>query len=226
MSSTIPSALEKQMNVRRSPKRAKAANDSSIGLHAVDEQVTMDGIPAEKRHLEIAPKKKSEKFGPPDFNADSDEQSAEAFMLDKPQLPASIGKVDPIAEAPSRVWYFRSRELGEKGPLKGKAMQEHLERGHVNIGCIVWREDWNDWLPAERVFPSLVAEAKKQTQKARLKRALKKTDYQMPSESDPHFELNRRKRRKNQIFIGAIVAGVVLIIVLLVVLLKLVSNNP
>ena len=113
----------------------------------------MDGIPAEQRHKEeLLPKKKSESFGPPDFNSDSNEQPYETFMLDKPRLPASLGKVDPIAEAPSRVWYFRSRELGEKGPLKGKMMQECLDRGQVKVGCIVWRDDWHDWLPAECSF--------------------------------------------------------------------------
>ena len=47
--------------------------------------------------------------------------------------------------------------MAKKGPFKAKAMQAELDSGNVNLGCIVWREDWEDWQPAERVFPSLVA---------------------------------------------------------------------
>ena len=224
--STIHSNLKKQYNVRPSQPRTNAAEDSSIGLHAVDEQVTMDRIPVEGQPEESPPPENSLNFGPPDFNPENEEHVTAAFMLGKPKLPASIGKVDPIAEAPTRIWYFRSRELGEKGPFKGKGMQEQFDCGNVKVGCIVWREDWNDWLPAEKVFPSLVAEAKTRRRKVRLSRAIKESNYQMPAELDPNFELNQRKRRKNQIFIGAIAIGVVLIVVLLVVLLKLVSNNP
>ena len=79
------------------------------------------------------------------------------FLLDKPQPPTTMGKIDPIEEAPRNVWYYRCKELGEKGPLKAKTMQEELDNGNVTIGCIVWRDDWEDWQAAERVFPSLVA---------------------------------------------------------------------
>lgn len=147
-------------------------------------------------------------------------------MLDKPQLPATMGKIDPIAEAPTQVWYFRSRELGERGPLKAKAMQEHIDQGDVKVGSVVWRDDWNDWIPAEIAFPSLVAEAKSKRRIARVARAFKEANYAMPAGLGSETEMNKRNRRKKSIFISAVASGVFIIVVLLVVLLKLVANNP
>lgn len=223
--STLPNALKKKHR-RRKKKHEVTADDSAIRVHAVDEQVTMDGVPAENRHQESAPKNNRGRNYRHDSDSGIDEQSAEPFTLDKPQLPATIGKVDPIAESPTSVWYFRSRELGEKGPFKGKQMQEHLDQGNVKIGCIVWREDWHDWIPAERVFPSLVAEDKSNRQKTKVARAIKESNYQLPIELDPENDLHKRRRRKNQIFASAIAIGILIIIVLLTVLLTLVSNNP
>lgn len=224
--STIPSELEKRLHVRRGKQPVKRSEDSSIGLHEVDEQVTMDGMPAENRQTESIPKSKKERESPSPVGDDADASPAEVFMLDKPKLPATMGKIDPIAESPTRIWYFRSRELGERGPLKGKAMQKHLDQGDIRVGCIVWREDWNEWLPAERVFPTLAVSANKKPQKSRASRGFKEANYQTPVKPNPLSEVKQRQRKKNQIFAGAVLAGVVIIIVLLVVLLKLVSNNP
>jgi len=146
------------------------------------------------------------------------------FILDKPAPPETLGKVDPIEEAPKRVWYFRSKELGEKGPLKAKAMREHLDKGDVKVGCIVWREDWEDWLPAEKVFPTLAATAKELRQKEMMNRAFKDANYQIPDEFNPHSELNRKRRRKHQIFVAAIALGICIIGVLVFVLVKLLGT--
>ena len=152
------------------------------------------------------------------------ESSSELFLLAKPKPPETRGKVDPIAEAPTRVWYFRSRELGEKGPLKGKVMQEHLDRGDVKIGCIVWREDWEDWAPAEKVFPSLAAKAKSKRMKEKMHRAFKDANYQIPDELNPQSELSKKRRKKALIFRSLIVVGIVIIIGLAVVLFQLISQ--
>ena len=120
LESTIPSLEEKQKKMRRP---GDDGGDSFVGLHDADEQITMDGTPAETQSTNAIAKlkKRSKPISKKQFDSDN---STELFMLDKPLPPDSFGKVDPIAEAPSRVWYFRSHELGEKGPLKAKAMQK------------------------------------------------------------------------------------------------------
>ena len=198
------------------------SGDSSIGLHDVDSQSTQDGLPAELRHAQATDVDK-QNSDPSSFESESGERSASLFMLEKPQLPATLGKVDPIAESPSRIWYFRSRMLGEKGPLKGKAMQQHLDRGDVCVGCIVWRDDWNDWIPAEKVFPKLVAEVQGQSQKS--DGSKRRTSDSLTSRLDSGTDQLQRKRQLNQIFIAAIAGGVFIILILLVVLLNLLAEG-
>lgn len=83
--------------------------------------------------------------------------SSGVFMLDSPSPSPDFGKVDPIETAPTKVWYFRNKELGERGPLKAKVMQQHVSSGDVAAGCMVWREDWDDWVAAEAAFPQIEA---------------------------------------------------------------------
>jgi hypothetical protein len=225
LESKIPSQFNKLEQLRHGRERDDAEPDSLNDLHSVEEQVTSVGMPAEMRHGQgVRPPAAKQPVGSNEFDFHDSNNSLDVFMLDKPAPPNTLGKIDPIAEAPDRVWYFRSRKLGEKGPLKAKAMQSHLDSGDVAIGCIVWRDDWEDWAPAEKVFPSLVAEAKSRRKKARVKRAFKDANYQIPEELDPKSSFNRRRRRKNMIFASAIAAGVVVILVLVFVLAKLLSN--
>ncbi len=146
--------------------------------------------------------------------------STDSFLLDKPEPPPTLGKVDPIAEAPRKVWYFRSKSLGEKGPLKGREIQSHLDNGDIEVGCLVWREDWEDWQPAERVFPSLVAMA----EHIQAKRQRQIESYEVTDVLSPHWERRRRQRRSTILGIVAIVAGLVTIGALTVVLIRLLSN--
>lgn len=143
--------------------------------------------------------------------------NTEPFLLDKPQLPSTMGKIDPIAEAPGKVWYFRSQEFGERGPLKARQMQEQLDAGVVTIGCIVWREDWDDWHPAERVFPSLV----KLVESARAVESRESSSIKTKElKSRSRFRLRHRRRRMITmvIFVGSmlIVAGLVYLLIRLV----------
>lgn len=145
--------------------------------------------------------------------------TADSFLLDKPEPPTTLGKVDPIAEAPRKVWYFRSKVLGEKGPLKGREMQEYLDKGDVNVGCIVWREDWEDWQPAERVFPPLVALAEQLETNRK-----DQSGSKIPDELNPHSALQRSRRRMRIIGIVAIAAGLLTIGALAFVLIQLISS--
>ncbi len=222
LKSTIPSAQEKLKKTRRRGHKPK--QDSFVGLHDADEQITMDGVPAETQSVQAIAKLKKKRTKPITKKQFDSDNSTELFMLDKPLPPETLGKVDPIAEAPNSVWYFRSHELGEKGPLKAKAMQKHLDRGDVTVGCVVWRQDWEDWAPAEAVFPTLVAQAKAERRKARLTRAFKEANYEIPDEINPKSELRRLKRRNQRIFIAAITVGLGIVGMLVYVLVNLLAG--
>ena len=91
----------------------------------------------------------------PVFATTQDGNSSGIFMLDRPSPSPDFGKVDPILAAPDKVWYFRNQEVGERGPLKSKVMQQHVKSGDVSAGSLVWREDWEDWAAAEDAFPQI-----------------------------------------------------------------------
>lgn len=217
--STIPSPLEKA-RPRRRPSHV--GSDSKIELLDTENDPSI-GLPM-NRAINTAGARASKAPAAPKRANSNPTSSSNSFELDKPGPPESLGKIDPIAEAPKRVWYFRSREIGEKGPLRAKAMREHVDRGEVTVGCIVWREDWEDWMPAEKVFPALAEQAKQMRQQDRVDRAFKDANYKIPDEFNPHSELNKKRRFRHQLFIAAIAAGILVIGVLIYVLINLLSG--
>ncbi len=132
----------------------------------------------------------------------------EQFLLEKPAVSINLGKIDPIAEAPEKVWYFRSRELGEKGPLKARQMQECIDCGEVSFGCVVWREDWEDWQLAERVFPPLVAIENRRVNLDRF-------------HGHSEFHIGQRRQKKWEIF--AISVGLLIVVGLLYLIVILLA---
>ena len=124
---------------------------------------------------------------------------SESFLLSKPV--AKIGS-DPLKSNPDLVWILRHKRLGEKGPLKAREVEEMLENNQLRPGFIVWRQDWDDWLPIEEVFPQLAA--KTQSGPA----------YEIPAELNPHSEVNRKRRARKWIWMCCSAAAFLLVAVL------------
>lgn len=200
-----------------------ASPSKTSSIFDVDNQITEAGLlPAIRLEssqnelvipTELAPHKTSS-LGKSSLSDDSD-----SFLLEKPQPSSTLGKVDPIAEAPRLVWYYRSKDFGEKGPLKAKQIQAELDEQNLTIGCIVWREDWEDWQPAEKVFPTLVALAEANEAK-RLMRDARKL---IPDELNPHSEFRRRQRQRRLLGMAAIATGICIAGALLYYLWRLTS---
>jgi len=128
-----------------------------------------------------------------------DENSSESFLLAKPV--AKIGD-DPLKANPNLVWYLRHKRLGEKGPLKARQVEEMLEAGQIRVGYIVWREDWNDWVPAEEVFQGLNKPAEDESA------------YRIPAELNPHSEASRKRRAQKRFWMCFNAAAFLLVVVL------------
>lgn len=140
---------------------------------------------------------------------DETAEESESFLLAKPV--AKIGD-DPLRTNPDLVWYLRHKRLGEKGPLRAQQVEEMLESGQIRAGYIVWREDWNDWVPAEEVFPSLV------------KPATNGSTYEIPEELNPHSEASRKRRAKKRFWMCFNAATFLLVIVLVYCISKFSSS--
>jgi hypothetical protein len=124
-----------------------------------DNQDTAEGLDpvarqeSEQLDIEIAPAEVVPNRNKGRFKLPEPEEARENFSLDKPTQ--NLGAEDPILEAPHLIWYYRNKEQGERGPLKSKAMQHELSHGGISPDGFVWREDWETWLPAAKVFPDL-----------------------------------------------------------------------
>ena len=139
----------------------------------------------------------------PDFYSDDYEEAesaeeAESFLLAKPAVKING---DPLKSDPDLVWYLRHKRLGEKGPLKARQVEAMLESGQLRAGFIVWREDWNDWVPAEKIFPQL---AEKPSEPA----------YKIPDELNPHSEVSRKRRSQKRFWMCFNAAAFLIVIVL------------
>jgi hypothetical protein len=72
--------------------------------------------------------------------------------------PAGMdGANDPIAEAPTAIWYVRPPTGGQYGPARGDIMRKWISEGRVSSDSLVWREGWTDWQNAGKLFPALQA---------------------------------------------------------------------
>ena len=126
--------------------------EGSSQLIGLDAQDTIDGDLAGEPVYSATPSP-PESLSP--VFATAQDGNSGIFMLDRPSPSPDFGKIDPIKAAPDKVWYFRNKEIGEKGPLKSRVMQQHVIAGDVSAGCLVWREDWEDWAAAEDAFPQI-----------------------------------------------------------------------
>jgi uncharacterized protein DUF4339 len=72
-------------------------------------------------------------------------------------VATSATEPDPIAEAPTAVWYVRTTAGGQFGPAPGDVMRQWLLERRVGADCLVWREGWPEWKKAPLVFSRLGA---------------------------------------------------------------------
>lgn len=70
-------------------------------------------------------------------------------------LAASPATVDPIAAAPTAMWYIRPSSGGQYGPANGDLLKHWIDQGRVGADSLVWREGWADWQQANLLFPQM-----------------------------------------------------------------------
>jgi hypothetical protein len=136
----------------------------------------------------------------PEPNSLPDDTSS--FMLSKPAIKLED---DPLRADPEKIWYVRHKRHGEKGPLKAPALEEMIDNGSLRVGHIVWREDWNEWLPAVEVFRQIAD---------RHQQALTDPAYEIPDDVNPHSKLNRDARKRKLIWFSLAIVAFVVVLVL------------
>lgn len=83
-------------------------------------------------------------------------EESEAAAANEVIAPVGVSRPnDPIAEAPTAVWYVRIADGSQFGPAPGDMMRRWLDEGRVATDSLVWREGWGEWRVAGGLFPQL-----------------------------------------------------------------------
>lgn len=142
------------------------------------------------------------------------------FRLGAPGTEVRPDYVDPILEAPHRVWHIRDTADRQSGPFSGKQLRRKIDSGRVKPEHSVCREDWEDWMSASEVFPE-IGMAMSAIPLAS-DRVFTDSNYQISSDLNPKARKAKQKRRKHAISIGLIVFGLLITIGLCYLLLTLI----
>ena len=151
-----------------------------------------------------------------------------------PAANASSAAPDPIAEAPSAVWYVRTNTGGQFGPARGEMIRQWLNERRIGPEYLVWREGWPEWRRASAVFaalavPGAVGPSGPNTTAAPSAGAPQMeddwVDAIIESQSHPTAHKPRARPSRNNNLLLAISFVVVLLGVILVVVVIIAANK-
>ncbi len=128
--------------------------------------------------------------------------------------PSASESESALSERPGALWFVRPPEGGQYGPASNELMRRWIAEDRVGVQSWVWRSDWTDWLPADRVFDTL-GDSPQDDSVVKLGRASSKS-----------AEYMRDKRRRMRISVMTIVLLVLVLITLLVILMMLTNPVP
>jgi hypothetical protein len=88
----------------------------------------------------------SQNFGP---------VATDSNPIPKPLVGPADMPQDPFAESPDAMWYVRPSSGGQFGPASANLFRQWMGEGRVSGDSWIWRQGWEDWQPAFRLFPNL-----------------------------------------------------------------------
>jgi len=63
--------------------------------------------------------------------------------------------INPILQDQTVVWYVQSPGGEPYGPATGEVINTWIQERRIGPTMLVWREGWNNWMEANKVFPEL-----------------------------------------------------------------------
>src|SRR5262245_6966950 len=125
---------------------------------------------------------------------------------------------DPIAEAPSAIWYVRPPTGGQYGPARGGLMRKWISEGRVSSDSLVWREGWTDWQNAGKLFPALQAASGRSTVSSAMPAVSTTVPLTPRSSSRAASRYEAKKRDTSSLWIAILVGLGILCVILVIVL--------
>lgn len=146
-----------------------------------------------------------------------------------PEVPPALNQEEPDSaasqidsafdEAPDASWFVRPVSGGQFGPADANTMKSWLSEGRIGRDSYVWREGWDDWENAEKVFELEFQGANAASEPSR------EPDPKSQSTSNLNIAYHRRARQKAKTMGIILIVALVLLTIALAVLLVLVANG-
>lgn len=138
---------------------------------------------------------------------------------------------DMLFDNPKLLWYARTQDGQEYGPATGDVFKEWIKQRRIGPLMPVWRQDWENWQEAGKVFPEIKelferSEPYVPVKNEALAGKNNKENEQMFSNERTKGAIERLKLRQKKavsyfwIICGLIAFSLTLLIVLIIVLLR------
>lgn len=137
----------------------------------------------------------------------------EAAQSETAVTPDELERV--LRERADAVWFVRPPSGGQFGPASNELLRHWFAEGRIGDGCLVWRSDWKDWLPAQRVFAAPVKKESSAIIDAQESRATSKTANYL-----------RHKRERNQFSLVTLILLIILLVLLVILAIMLLYPVP
>ena len=149
-----------------------------------------------------------------------DESAPELPPIPAAGTPETRRPKSAFDEAPNASWFVRPTSGGQFGPADANAMKSWLSEGRVGRDSLVWREGWEEWESAEKIFElefQGFSEPKNSTP------SVVNSKPEATSGSNIAYHQMARKKAKTMGII--LIVALLLLSVVLVVVLVLVANG-
>jgi len=204
---------------RRSSPLEKSGGEKSGGEKSGETPPTTAQDPSSAASTSSILERQTGEIGPRN-KVTQDESAPELPPIPAAGTPETRRPKSAFDEAPNASWFVRPTSGGQFGPADANAMKSWLSEGRVGRDSLVWREGWEEWESAEKIFElefQGFSEPKNSTP------SVVNSKPEATSGSNIAYHQMARKKAKTMGII--LIVALLLLSVVLVVVLVLVANG-
>ena len=136
---------------RRSSPLEKSGGEKSGGEKSGETPPTTAQDPSSAASTSSILERQTGEIGPRN-KVTQDESAPELPPIPAAGTPETRRPKSAFDEAPNASWFVRPTSGGQFGPADANAMKSWLSEGRVGRDSLVWREGWEEWESAEKIF--------------------------------------------------------------------------
>ena len=204
---------------RRSSPLEKSGGEKSGGEKSGETPPTTAQDPSSAASTSSILERQTGEIGPRN-KVTQDESAPELPPIPAAGTPETRRPKSAFDEAPNASWFVRPTSGGQFGPADANAMKSWLSEGRVGRDSLVWREGWEEWESAEKIFElefQGFSEPKNSTPSV--------VNSKPEATSGSNIAYHQMARKKAKTMGVILIVALLLLSVVLVVVLVLVANG-